>query len=353
MEYFNKDIISDLLVDRRYRTARYLIIVLALTIITISMVLGNLTYLGSSEYELFEWASYIFSVFGLILFNVCFLVPRYLLKNRLTHYFFYAGLLIIIILAMLAVLQTQLFSSKTIIEKMGMGALYLNLTSSFVSMGLLLAGSSAIMLFRYWIKNNRRINELKSATLQSELDLLKQQINPHFLFNMLNNANVLIWKNKEEARNILFKLEDLLRYQLHEENKDQVLLTSDIQFLRDYLNLEKVRRDKFEFKIEEEGEMEEIRVPSFLFIPFVENAVKHNQDSKHESYVHIYFRLHTNQLTFRCENSKPIRETVKKGVGGIGLKNIQRRLTLLYPKQHTLLINNNETTYEVILTLEL
>ncbi|MDL2282675.1 histidine kinase [Parabacteroides sp. OttesenSCG-928-G06] len=353
MKQSGRDIIPRFLVDSHYRLARYLVVILILGIITTSMVLSNISYLGTTKYEILEWITYVFAVFGLILCNICILVPRYLLKNRLTRYLFYAALLILTILFVLAYLQTQWFSTQAAVKEIGTGALYLNIISSCVSMGLLLAGSSAVMLFRYWIKSNRRINELKSITLQSELDLLKQQINPHFLFNMLNNANVLIWKNKEEAQHILFKLEDLLQYQLNEENKDHVLLTADIQFMHDFLNLEKVRRDKFTFTITREGEMEGVQIPSFLFIPFVENAVKHNQDSKYASYVYLSFSLHNNRLTFCCENSKPIHTATKKEIGGIGLKNIQRRLALLYPKQHILDMHENETTYKVTLTLNL
>ena len=97
--------------------------------------------------------------------------------------------------------------------------------------------SAAISLFMHWLRYNLRIDELESMTLQSELKFLKNQINPHFHFNMLNNANVLIKRNPEEASKVLFKLEDLLRYQINDSSRERVSLASDIRFLNDYLNL--------------------------------------------------------------------------------------------------------------------
>ena len=347
----NYNHIADFLLNPRYRITRYTISIAVLVIITVSMVLNNINYLGGGVYEALEWFVYLLVMFGMIPLNVFVLAPRYLLRNRLTAYFIRIVLLIFITVCILGYMQMNLFAAKEIIEKTEISAIWVNFLSSLVSMGFLLMGTSTILLFRHWVKSNKRINELKSVTLQSEMDLLKSQINPHFLLNMLNNANVLIWKNKEEARQILYKLEDLLRYQLNETNKDRVLLPFDIRFLNDFLNLEKIRRDRFEFTITKKGDIEDVWVPSFLFIPFVENAVKHNPDSNHLSYIHLYFHVDGNKLEFCCENSKPLNKAIKKETGGLGLKNIQRRLALLYPGRHTLEISDEETKYTVKLEL--
>jgi len=341
------------MIDARYRPLRYLILIPVLIIIASSMVLSNATYVSASENMILEWSIYILAVFGMVFVNTWVLAPRYLLKDRLASYFISASLLVLLILIIIASMQIYVLSAEHAVEQMSTESLYLNFVSSFVSMTFLIAGTSAMKLFQYWLKSNRRISELKAATLQSELDLLKQQINPHFLFNMINNVNVLIWKNKAEAKDILIKLEDLLRYQLNDKDKEKVLLSFDIQFLNDFLNLEKIRRDKFEFTITKEGDIDDIWVPSFLFIPFVENAVKHNPDSDHQSYVHLMFSIHDNHLSFRCENSKPTGKMLKQGVGGIGLKNIQRRLTLLYPERHTLVMCDEDKIYTVTLNLDL
>lgn len=349
----SKNSIADFFLHSDYRKMRYLLAGLVLTIMTISMVLNNIHYLGATIYEVLEWIAYFVLIFGIIAVNVFILVPRYLLKNRLTIYFIAVLVMVLIGLITIGYMQISVFSAGGLVEKVGGTAIFINSISSLVSMGLIVAGTSAIQLLRYWIKDAKRISELEAATLQSELDLLKSQINPHFLFNMLNNANVLIWKNKEEARQLLYKLENLLRYQLKEAAKDKILLTFDIRFLNDFLNLEKIRRDNFEFTITIEGNVDDIWIPSLLFIPFVENAIKHNPDSNHLSYVYLNFRVAGSRLEFRCENSKPATESCQKQAGGLGLKNIQRRLSLLYPGKHQLDIQDEITRYTITLELEL
>lgn len=350
---FSQNSIPDFFLHPDYRKMRYLLSGLVFTIITASMILNNIHYLGTTVYEVLEWVAYFVLIFGIIAVNIFILVPRYLLKNRLAIYFIAVLIMVLTGLITIGYMQISVFSEGELVEKIGGTAIFINSISSLVSLGLIVAGTSAIQLLRYWIRSTKQISELEAATLQSELDLLKSQINPHFLFNMLNNANVLIWKNKEEARQLLYKLENLLRYQLKEAAKDRILLTFDIRFFNDFLNLEKIRRDNFEFTITVEGSVDDVWVPSLLFIPFVENAIKHNPDSNHLSYVYLDFRIAGNRLEFRCENSKPATESNQKQAGGLGLKNIQRRLSLLYPGKHRLNIQDEITRYTITLKLEL
>ena len=116
--------------------------------------------------------------------------------------------------------------------------------------------------------------------------------------------------------------------------------------------MEKVRRDHFEYLVSKEGDMNHVCVPPLLFIPFVENAVKHSFDSEHPSSVHLSFKVEENRLEFRCENSTPA-VAVSNKVGGIGLANIQRRLGLLYPDRYELEQIENENRYIVILCITL
>jgi len=170
---------------------------------------------------------------------------------------------------------------------------------------------------------------------------------------MLNNSILLIKKKRTEAASVLFKLEDLLRYQLKDSTEETVSLSSDIRFLDDFLNLEKLRRDDFVYTISCEGAIDQVMLPPLLFIPFVENAVKHSQDSDLGSFVHLSFVKYGNKLSFSCENSVP-QEVVPSGrPGGLGLKNIQRRLELLFPDNYRLDIIASETTYKVNLELNI
>jgi sensor histidine kinase YesM len=296
---------------------------------------------------------YFLSMDAVIYANLYLLVPRFLLKNRFGSYIGAAIFTNLVVITFLSITQGALFEVILPVRNPDGFATFINAFSGILTMGFVTAGSAAISLFTHWLRYNLRIDELESTTLQSELTFLKNQINPHFLFNMLNNANVLIKRNPEEASKVLFKLEDLLRYQINDSSRERVSLASDIRFLNDYLNLEKIRRDNFRFTMEQEGDIESIWIQPLLFIPFVENAVKHSFDSEHPSSVRISFKVDDNRLVFHCENSKPSVAVSKSKVGGIGLANIQRRLGLLYPDRYQLELKEDENRYSVILSITL
>lgn len=300
--------------------------------------------------RLFGWLSYFGMVNGMIYVNIYLLTPRFLLKNRFVLFLLSVLFTSSVVITLTVLIQYNLYN--IVLSGISVTQMILNSISGCLTIGLLIAGSSAIVLLRHWIRHNQRIDELESTTLQSELKFLKSQINPHFLFNMLNNANVLIKRNPEEASKVLFKLEDLLRYQINDSSSERVSLASDICFLNDYLNLEKIRRDHFLFTLEQEGEIESIWIQPLLFIPFVENAVKHSFDNERPSYVHISFKVSGHQLVFQCVNSMPEVMAGNK-VGGIGLTNIQRRLDLLYSGCYQLERLEKKNEYMVILHLTL
>lgn len=276
--------------------------------------------------------------------NMYFLVPKLLFKNK---YILYA-LSILAIIALSAktyALAVVLFNLET--DESGLN---IPLFASLII--VLVAASTSVKLFQKWVVDKQLIYELEKSKTMAELEQLKNQINPHFLFNMLNNANVLTKKDPEKASQVLMKLSDLLRYQLYDSARDKVLLTSDIHFLEDFLNLEKVRRDSFDFVISKEGNLSGVQIPPLLFISFVENAVKHNNDAAKSSYVNLFFDVRNDELSFKCVNSKPSVKAVNAN-GGLGLANIQRRLELLFPQSHHLEIEDEPENYSINLTLKL
>lgn len=229
----------------------------------------------------------------------------------------------------------------------------ISIFASILLLMLIIISPTCLLLFREVAQQNLRNSELHVSTAQTELKMLKQQINPHFLFNMINNVNVLVQRSPQEASDLLFRLEDLLRYQFADSNRENVSLKSDIQFLHDFLDLEKTRRTNFRYEIRTENIDNELFIPPLLFIPFVENAVKHNSDGENESWIEISFSISDNTLKFSCINSKPPYMSVPAKVGGLGLQNIKRRLELLYPDAHTLEINDDEKEFRVFLCINL
>lgn len=345
--------LEQFLLSPHYRIRRHLLLQTAILLITINIFWDTPDHLIFSTERLWGWLGYFLMINVTIYLMVYLLVPRFLITNKLTHYLGSVLLLALTVIILVIAFQLFLQEPQATAQSTPVFIILLNMFSGIVTVGLLMTGISSLLLFRYRIGYALRIGELEASTMQSELKFLKSQINPHFLFNMLNNANVLIHKNPPEAARVLFKLEDLLRYQLNESNHEQVSLTSEIHFLNDFLNLEKIRRDSFIFTITREGDTSEVMLPPLLFISFVENAVKHNNDAEKTSYVELYFHRQGKQLHFRCKNSKSQSPSSPVNSGGLGLKNIRRRLELLFPGTHLLQISENETSYTIDLHLTL
>lgn len=216
---------------------------------------------------------------------------------------------------------------------------------------VLLSSVIGLCIFKKWINDVQHMYELQQVNLRGELEQLKSQLNPHFLFNTLNNVNVLTQTDPQKASQVLFGLSDLLRYQLYESSQEKILLSKDIGFINNLLALEKIRKNDFSYEVKVEGNADNIKLPPFLFMPFVENAVKHGASSVGHSYLTVTFHINEKQLHFTAENSKPV---VKQNLtGGLGLKNISRRLELLYPGEHELQISDTKEKYIVNLTLPL
>ncbi|MBZ4190592.1 histidine kinase [Niabella sp. 3A5MI-3] len=305
-----------------------------LLIVFIGTVLYNSAYVIASPTTILVYFIILFYV------NMYVLVPKLLFRNKNIEY-------ILSVISILVIVAICGYFFNPFNKEHGLNIPLF----SFLTL-LLLAASSSIKLFQKGMMDRQLIYELEQSKTYAELEQLKNQINPHFLFNMLNNANVLTKKDPEKASQVLMKLSDLLRYQLYDSAREKVLLTADIHFLEDFLNLEKVRRDRFDFLISKEGNLSGVQIPSLLFISFVENAVKHNNDATKPSYVNLYFDVRNDELFFKCINSKPILKS-DGNAGGLGLANIRRRLELLFPATHRLIIEDDTETYCAALTIKL
>lgn len=219
---------------------------------------------------------------------------------------------------------------------------------------LLVSTGAAFKLLLDQIRSQKRMAELAREKSDAELNFLKSQINPHFLFNSLNSIYFLIDKENIEARNTLLRFADLLRYQLYECNENTIGIEKEVEFLRDYIHLQELRRDKqYEINLSIPPDIKGFSLPPLLLIPFVENAFKHISHHHQESnYVTVEMNRLNGQFTFSVKNSKDDKERSTEPRGGIGLSNVKRRLDLLYPNRHRLDIRNTESTYEVILELK-
>lgn len=334
-----RDKYMELLTTRKYRIYRHLILVFMLGTFVLSMEPSD----DHTSQGLIKLRFFIFFM-SLLYANMYLLVPHFLFKNK--HVQFVTAIALFITLAYPVVFFNYKANGFSTTPYWGV-AKYV-----FISL-VWVAASTAIKLFQRWLIDSQRISELEHLTKAAELEQLKNQINPHFLFNMLNNANVLTQRDPEKASQVLEKLSDLLRYQLYDSARPKVLLTSEIRFIHDLLNMEKIRRDNFEFIISEEGLLTGIQVAPLLFMTFIENAVKHSMDADNGSSVHIYFGIHEGELNFKCVNSKPQLTATFPGPGGLGLANVKRRLALLYQDRHSIKAEDSSQTYSLSLTIKL
>lgn len=279
------------------------------------------------------------------------IVPRLLFRSRFLP--FVASFVAIIFLIYIVVYLLDRYYLRPLNLP---GMQWIDLTPlTFIQVGaviaVLLSAVIGLKVFKKWINDVQRMNELQQNNLKAELEQLKSQVNPHFLFNTLNNLLVLMRTDAEKAAQVLLGLSDLLRYQLYDSAREKISLAKDIEFMSNLLELEKLRKNDFEYTIRSEGLSKDISLPPFLFIPFVENAIKHGASTVGHSYLTVGFAVNDGHLLFSAENSKPV--VKNRTVGGIGLKNIRRRLQLLYPETHSLQITDETDKYSVRLTLPL
>lgn len=222
---------------------------------------------------------------------------------------------------------------------------------------LLVSTGAAFKLLLDYARAQRQMGEMAKENAEAELNFLKSQINPHFVFNSLNAVYFLIDKQNTGAREALHKFSDMLRYQLYECNGDRTAIEKELAYLRDYIELQKLRRDeRCIVHFHTEGVLSGFSIPPLLLIPFVENAFKHlshHTDRDNTIDISVSGQQH-DQFLFTVTNTKETgkadTELVKQG--GIGLKNVQRRLALLYPGKHRLTINETADTFTIQLQFD-
>lgn len=279
---------------------------------------------------------------AMVYLNLYILIPQFLLKGKLWIY----ALLTLFSLALVSVEQYAIFDFGC-----GDCSVWEDVLFNILMPTLTLLGTAiAVKMFKIYLQSQYRLKDLETTNLKTELSYLKNQINPHFLFNALNNIYVLSRKRPDEAPEAILLLSDLLRYQLYDCVQEKVALKDEIEYLKNYLKLDELRKTNTRIDFDVQGEVNGKTVAPFLFLPFVENAVKHGMDSNGESYISISFDVSEQEIYFRVANSKP-QQAYEKEVGGIGLVNVQRRLDLIYSDKYKLDIRDEAELYVVDLYL--
>lgn len=217
-----------------------------------------------------------------------------------------------------------------------------------------MAFSLALQLSKEWYHQRERLRQMEVEKLNTELEYLKSQINPHFLFNSLNTIFFQIDKTNMQARDTLTKFSDMLRFQLYECNGHDMQLDKEINYLRNYVDLQRLRKDeRYQIEFATSGEPASFRLAPLLLMPLVENAFKYvSNHPEGNNKVAIHIQANDQDMVMKVANTRELRRTEQQSAaGGIGLKNLRRRLELQYPGRHELEINETKTEFEVILTL--
>ncbi|RZL97677.1 MAG: GHKL domain-containing protein, partial [Pedobacter sp.] len=221
---------------------------------------------------------------------------------------------------------------------------------------LVIAGAAIQLMIDYTFLQ-RRMAETARERVQAELNFLKSQINPHFLFNSLNSVYFLIDKNNTAARESLHKFSDMLRYQLYEMNAAGSPIEKEVSYLHDYIYLQKLRKEEvYQITFNADEELKGFSIEPLLLIPLVENAFKHiSHFTSAENFIRIDMALQDDQFIFTIENSCEQGRTLPMPAeaGGIGLNNVRRRLELVYPGKHQLEIHPGDSRFRVELMIKI
>ena len=285
--------------------------------------------------------------------NLYVFVPNFLLKGKRAMYV----LMMTVWVIMIALATSQAFYYYFLPIHQGTAQFFASFQGIANTGGdfLVVYGLATCLYFiNEWYIKERKLRELEAQNLKAELNLLKGQINPHFLFNALNSVHVLIRKNPAQAQETLERFSDLLSHQIYEVNKEVVPLADEAENLSNYVAIQQMRfGEQANINWQVKGNLNGQKVAPMLFLNFVENAFKYGE-SPNDDPVQIDILLKTNpdSLTFSCVNS--VNGPAKtEGKLGVGIANVKRRLEILYPHRHKLDIESNEQTYSVNLELKL
>lgn len=309
-----------------------------------------LALFGLLEADIYDWVFFTILIMDIVIvyLNLYVLIPKFLLQRKYILYLLMTigSILLNSFISFYITFPWEEFAANTGFEHPYISFIF----GSFQATLNMVILAMTIKLLKIFVRNQLRINDLETTNLKTELTFLKNQINPHFLFNALNNIYVQTRKRPQEAPESVMLLSELLRYQLYDCSKDKVYLRNELEYIENYLALERMRRGDAKIEMTIIGSANGKMIAPFLFIPFIENAVKHGLETKKDSFMNIMFDFTEKQLLFKITNPIPKNPKVSES-GGIGLVNVKRRLDLLYPNQHELELSESDNLYKVVLKL--
>lgn len=311
-------------------------------------------YLRYQDYETLPQAATVTAIkvadLALVIYAVnVFLVPRFLYKKKYAIFaLLFAGIVAASSFIKLVMIKSAL--GQSLAETNIKEAIYNNFVTQFF---LVLASIALKSAFDY-IRLQKRLAEVAKEKAEAELNFLKAQINPHFLFNSLNAVYFLIDKENVQAREALHKFSEMLRYQLYECGDSRIPIEKEISFLKDYVDLQQLRFDEnTSIHFHCSNDVRQFSIEPLLLIPFVENSFKHlSHFEGKQNEVQINLSRQNGTMQFSVYNTTE-QKALTKSSGGIGLMNVQKRLELLYPDKHQLKVKEKDGWFGVELQLSI
>ncbi|OUS01104.1 hypothetical protein A9Q86_09425 [Flavobacteriales bacterium 33_180_T64] len=318
----------------------------------------------SSYLERGKISSFVLILFAIVILlfyiNYIILVPRFLLKKKLKVYLVSIFILIVVpTLIFELFLKDAVFDPPRIFKPEFLNNRPIRVGFRFIMFPLILNTAvvvfgTVISIYSEWIKNDRNKKEIEMQKSNAQINFLKNQLSPHFLFNSLNSIYSLTNKKSSDAPEAVITLSELMRYMLYQADGDFVCLKDELEYVQNYLKLQRLRiLNNENVTLNIHGNVNQQKIRPLLLISFIENAFKYGTDFKGNTYVKIEIFVDDLEFKFSCVNSVGSRNESYEN-SGIGLKNTKERLELLYPENHSLMISevNNEFNINLILKLE-
>lgn len=339
-----KTILYNFVVNPRYRIWRHILFILAFTLIsyrqTSYMFRDSIAVIGNSIFllSLITLTVYLVPLYA----NIYYFVPRYLIKKNYKIYLLCFFLIVFFqiygLVAMEHVVRTHL-GLPLKITSYNLLVFLQYIPTSIMNMICILA-TSVTVLFKYQVQEKRRVSRMEQENIKSELDRLKEQISPAFLSNILNRTAALVKSEPSKAYEMLMKLGQLLRYQLYDSSREKVLLRSEINFIKEYLELNKLYCQGLNYKLVVQTGIREMFISPLLFIPFIQRSVDKAGDDEPLS-LEIRFSSENTGLTFVC------RSDYKEILSDDELFAIKKRLELIYADHYSLSIEQGIATLQL------
>lgn len=340
--------IAEMIAGGRYHRMRHVMLLLLLMAISSGALFETPGHADLSPGAIMQ-AGMMFVFLCVVIYpNILVVFPFFSKRKRMKAYLSSICVLLSGIVVFCTLLSIQFIKSGQAGNLLYLAALA---TGSIVTLVMLVAGTSSLLLLQNHLRTQRRLTLLRAETMRQEYNFLRKQINPHFIFNVLNSISVIVYDSATEAEMRLSQMECIFEYQLSKDGKHWTSLGEEVLFLQSYLGLAESRGRRLRYTIKVENGIRDIKIPVMLFIPFVENAVKYANYQGEWAYIEVKFGVEGESLVFECCNNIKSETKTEKAYSGIGLRNTLRRLDLIYDGKYRYKVTKTARDYVVRLSI--